>query len=176
MYLTFHSLQRVAFSAKFFILLFSNSSSRLSSILLRFTGRHYFSRFSSLLSLSFLLMTHAHFSFSPSLPLSVTSLCHILSSRTKRTSARNFFSKNLLSRVTVFQDGERRLLAESASNFNPCCTPPSSQCTIRVLIQTGGKEGRDCFEVASKEREASNDGISRVRFPSFFLHRPPKGY
>lgn len=58
-----------------------------------------------------------------SLSLSYLSLCHILSSRTKRTSVRNFFSKNLLSRVTVFQDGERRLLAESASNFNPSCTP-----------------------------------------------------
>lgn len=102
-----------------------------------------------------------------SLSLSSLSLCHILSSRTKRTSVRNFFSKNLLSRVTVFQDGERRLLAESASNFNPSCTPLPPMYNKSFNPDGGKEKKRATWRLLEGTR-----GFERVRF----LHSTPKGY
>lgn len=108
------------FPQKFFILLFSNSfppDYRPFS----FVSPLVIISLDSLpsLSLSSLLMTHAHFSL-PSPLSSATSFLHGRNQLPPGVSSRKIFF--LESPGFPHQDGERRLLAESASNFNPCCT------------------------------------------------------
>lgn len=72
------------------------------------------------LSLSFLLMTHAHFPFLPPLPLSHPFFTDETNFRQEFLPEKSSFSGH---RFPARRE-TGSLLAESASNFNPCCTPP----------------------------------------------------
>lgn len=79
------------------------------------------------LSLSFLLMTHAHLPFLPPLPLSHPFFTDETNFRQEFLPEKSSFSGH---RFPARRE-TGSLLAESASNFNPCCTllllPPNVQ-------------------------------------------------